>query len=321
MDETQADFAHTPVLVAEAVEWLRPALEPDGLLVDCTLGGGGHAEAFLEVLPDLEIIGIDRDDEALAVAARRLARFGKRFRRTKSNFAQIGEVVGRHGYEEVAAVLYDLGASTAQLRRPYRGFGYRGGFALDMRMDQSTASPDAADIVNNYSEARLADILFSYGEERFSRRIARAIVARRATRPFLDAGDLAEVVRGAIPAATRRTGPHPARRTFQALRIETNQELESLQRSLEQAVEVVRPGGRIAAISYHSLEDRIVKRTFRDFARGCICPPDLPHCACGREPQLALLTPRPVCPGPEEMEANPSSQSARMRVAEKRAAA
>jgi 16S rRNA (cytosine1402-N4)-methyltransferase len=262
------------------------------------------------------VIGIDRDPEALAAARDRLSRFGPRMRLVRSNFADLDKAARSEGYEQVGAILYDLGVSSPQLDRPDRGFGFRSGFSLDMRMDQE-AELKAQDIVNNYSESRLSDILFRYGEERFARRVARAIVQRRAVRPFEDAGDLAEVVRSAIPAATRRTGPHPARRTFQGLRIETNQELESLEISLDKALDLLRPGGRVAVISYHSLEDRIAKHKFRDAAEGCICPKDLPVCMCGRTPRIKVLTHRPVRPTEQEAAENPRSDSARMRVAEK----
>jgi 16S rRNA (cytosine1402-N4)-methyltransferase len=315
-DEAGAGFAHVPVLSRPALEWLAPALAGAGPLIDCTLGAGGHSEAFLTTLPGLVVIGIDRDRQALEAAERRLARFGERIRLVQANFSEIDSAARGEGYEQVGAVLYDLGVSSPQLDRADRGFGFRSGFPLDMRMDQ-TADLKAQDIVNNYSEDRLVDIIFRYGEEKFARRVARAIVLRREARPFEEASDLAEVVKTAIPAATRRTGPHPARRTFQALRIETNQELESLERSLVRALELVRVGGRVAVISYHSLEDRIAKQTFRAAAEGCTCPKDLPVCVCGRTPLVKVLTNRPVRPDGEEIARNPRSDSARMRVAEK----
>jgi 16S rRNA (cytosine1402-N4)-methyltransferase len=308
------EFRHVPVLVAEVVEWLAPALTDSGPLVDCTVGGGGHSEAFLERFPDLEVVAIDRDTDALAAAARRLEPFGERVRFVKSNFADIAEVVRDQGHAEIAAFLYDLGVSSPQLDLAERGFGYRSGFPLDMRMDRSSRRK-AADIVNKYSESELVDIIFRYGEERFARRIARAIIRRRTARPFSDAGDLAAVVKAAIPAATRRTGPHPARRTFQALRIETNSELESLSSGLGSSVDLLRSGGRIAVLSYHSLEDRIVKQTFREAAQGCICPRGVPVCTCGRKPTLKVLTSKPIRPSDEEKAVNPRSDSARMRVA------
>ncbi|MDQ4149457.1 MAG: 16S rRNA (cytosine(1402)-N(4))-methyltransferase RsmH [Actinomycetota bacterium] len=312
MDEGDA---HVPVLVEAAIDWLGPALEGGGRLVDCTLGAGGHAMAFLEAMPDVTLIGIDRDEEALEVARTRLERFGDRVRLVKANFADLETVLGpEHG--EVAAILYDLGVSSMQLDQPWRGFGYRTGFPLDMRMNKGD-QVTAAEIVNKYSERRISEIIARYGEERFSRRIARAIVSRRQREPFSDAGDLAEVVKAAIPAATRRTGPHPARRTFQALRIETNNELTSLETSLPKAVDALKPGGRIAVISYHSLEDRVVKTIFQSLARGCVCPPDAPVCTCGYEPKVAVLTRRPLRPSDEEVARNRRADSAKMRVAEK----
>jgi 16S rRNA (cytosine1402-N4)-methyltransferase len=315
-EEKGAGFRHVPVLSGPALEWLTPALTGEGPLVDCTLGAGGHSEAFLRALPDLVVIGIDRDRDALEAAQRRLEPFGSRMRLVQTNFADIEQAARGEGYEQVGAILYDLGVSSPQLDRAERGFGFRSGFPLDMRMDQE-ADLKAQDIVNNYSEDRLVDIIFRYGEEKFARRIARAIVLRRAVKPFEEASDLAEVVKTAIPAATRRTGPHPARRTFQALRIETNAELESLERSLTTAVDLLRPGGRVAVISYHSLEDRIAKQTFRTAAEGCTCPKDMPICVCGKSPRVKVLTNRPVRPDEQETARNPRSDSARMRVAEK----
>ncbi len=315
-EEKGAGFRHVPVLSGPALEWLTPALTGEGPLVDCTLGAGGHSEAFLRALPDLVVIGIDRDRDALEAAQRRLEPFGSRMRLVQTNFADIEQAARGEGYEQVGAILYDLGVSSPQLDRAERGFGFRSGFPLDMRMDQE-ADLKAQDIVNNYSEDRLVDIIFRYGEEKFARRIARAIVLRRAVKPFEEASDLAEVVKTAIPAATRRTGPHPARRTFQALRIETNAELESLERSLTTAVDLLRPGGRVAVISYHSLEDRIAKQTFRTAAEGCTCPKDMPICVCGKSPRVKVLTNRPVRPDEQETARNPRSDSALMRVAEK----
>lgn len=315
-EEQGAGFRHVPVLSGPALEWLTPALTGEGPLVDCTLGAGGHSEAFLSALPDLVVIGIDRDRDALEAAERRLEPFGSRMRLVQANFADIEQAARGEGYEQVGAILYDLGVSSPQLDRAERGFGFRSGFPLDMRMDQK-ADLKAQDIVNSYSEDRLVDLIFRYGEEKFARRVARAIVLRRAVQPFEEASDLAEVVKTAIPAATRRTGPHPARRTFQALRIETNAELDSLERSLAAAVDLLRPGGRVAVISYHSLEDRIAKQTFRTAAEGCTCPKDLPICVCGKSPRVKVLTNRPVRPDEEETARNPRSDSARMRVAEK----
>lgn len=310
------EFQHTPVLLTEVLEFLGPALRPGDVVVDCTLGGGGHSAALLRQFESVELLGVDQDDEALEAAGRTLSGFAPRVRLIKSNFRNLSEVMDSVEGKPVGAVLYDLGVSSAQLDRPGRGFSYRPGNRLDMRMDRS-APTTAADVVNKYSEKELIKILFEYGEERFAKRIVRAIAKRRAGSPFEDSGDLAEVVRSAIPAATRRQGPHPARRTFQALRIEVNDELASLRESLVDAAGALRTGGRLAVISYHSLEDRIVKNFMRNEASPCTCPPDFPVCVCGAKPRLRILTNRPVRPGQRESKANLRSSSARMRVAEK----
>jgi 16S rRNA (cytosine1402-N4)-methyltransferase len=314
--DSERHFEHAPVLLREVVQWLIPALGPGLTVVDCTLGGAGHARALLEAVDGLRLIGLDRDGEAIEAAAERLAPFGDRVRLVRRDFAQLDEVLEELDAGPVAGVLYDLGVSSPQLDHADRGFRFRGDAPLDMRMDRSQPLR-AADVVNGYEERRLAGVIGRLGEERFAGRIARAIVRRRAERPFMGTEDLAAVVRDAIPAAARRTGPHPARRTFQAIRIEVNGELEALEATLPAAIDALRPGGRIAAISYHSLEDRIVKRTFAGAARGCTCPPDLPVCVCGREAVLRILTKRAVRPGPDEVAANPRADSGRLRVAER----
>jgi 16S rRNA (cytosine1402-N4)-methyltransferase len=296
---------------------LAPAfLDAPGVFVDCTVGGGGHAEALLAASPQLSLVGLDRDPAALEAASRRLAPYAGRVRLLQRRFGELSAALEAVGAREVRGILYDLGVSSPHLDRPDRGFGYRSDGPLDMRMDPAQLLT-AADVVNRYPEADLASVLSRWGEERFSRRIAAAIVRRRAQQPFTRTQDLAEVVRDAIPAATRRTGPHPARRTFQALRIEVNDELGELEATLPQAIDALEVGGRVAVISYHSLEDRLVKRTFAEAAAGCRCPRNFPVCVCGAQAALRVLTRRPVVPGPEELEANPRSASARMRVAER----
>src|SRR5216683_5401926 len=311
-------FLHVPVLQAEVVRYLVEPLgdprgvvgpAPEGTFIDCTVGGGGHAEALLAAAPGATLVGLDRDPEALAAAGDRLARFGDRAVLVHRRFGELAAAIEEVGAREVRGVLYDLGVSSPHLDQPGRGFGYRSGGPLDMRMDPAQVLT-AADVVNGYAEAELASVLSRWGEERFARRIARAIVRRRAERPFDSTTDLAEVVRDAIPAAARRTGPHPARRTFQALRIEVNDELGELEATLPQAIEALRPGGRVAVISYHSLEDRLVKRTFADAAAGCRCPRDLPVCVCGARAVLRVVTRKPVRPAPQELEANPRASSA-----------
>lgn len=304
---------------------LAPALSAGGVLVDCTLGGGGHAEALLAAAPQACLVGLDRDSSARDAAAATLAPFGGRVTLVGRSFRELGDVLAGLRPETdraggIAAVLYDLGVSSAHLDQPDRGFGFRLDGPLDMRMDRSQAFT-AADIVNTYSAGDLSRVLARWGEERFAGRIAGAIVRRRAQRPFESTADLADVVRAAIPAATRRSGPHPARRTFQALRIEVNDEIGQLEASLPQAIAALEPGGRVAVISYHSLEDRFVKRTFVAGAQGCRCPRDLPVCVCGAHADLRILNRKGVTASPEELAENPRSSSARLRVAERLAPA
>jgi len=320
MSDDSPIYSHVAVMAAEVLDWLAPALGPGDVFVDCTLGGGGHSERILSSIDGVYVIGIDRDEDAIEEARRRLGPYGERFIAVKANFADIAQVIREKSNGEAAAVLYDLGVSSFQLDRPHRGFQYRRDAPIDMRMDASSGQT-AGDVVNTYSEGELADIIFRYGEDRFARRIARSIVRRRETQAFVDAGDLAEVVRAAIPAATRRSGPHPARRTFQALRIHVNQELESLETSLAVAHEVLKPGGRIAAISYHSLEDRIVKRAYAAWAKGCTCPREFPVCVCGKAASARVLTRKPVRPSAVEVATNRRADSGRLRVAEKLRAA
>jgi 16S rRNA (cytosine1402-N4)-methyltransferase len=299
---------HVPVMVAEVVDVLRPV--PAGVIVDATLGAGGHAAALLEALPAHTLLGLDRDDAALALAEGHLARFGDRVTLRQANFDELGD---RLVSPPVSAVLFDLGVSSMQLDEPRRGFSYRGDGPLDMRADRRQATT-AADVVNGYDEGDLARVLARHGEERFARRIARAIVAAR---PLSTTGQLAEVVKGAIPAPARRRGGHPAKRTFQAIRIEVNGELVHLGATIDRAISLLAPGGRCAVLAYHSGEDRIVKERFADAATGgCTCPTGLP-CVCGAVPQVRLVWRGAHRPGPEELAANPRSESARLRAAEK----
>jgi 16S rRNA (cytosine1402-N4)-methyltransferase len=297
---------HLPVMVAEVVDVLRPV--PPGVIVDATVGAGGHAFALLEALPQHSIVGLDRDDEALALAGERLTPFGDRVELRRANFDEIGAVPG-----PVSGVLFDLGVSSMQLDDPERGFSYRGDGPLDMRADRRQ-SLTAADVVNGYDEIDLARVLARHGEERFARRIAKAVVAAR---PLTTTGRLAEVVRDAIPAPARRRGGHPAKRTFQALRIEVNGELVTLGDTIDRVLDLLAPGGRCAVLAYHSGEDRIVKERFLNAETGgCVCPPQLP-CVCGAVPTARLVWRGAHRPTPAEQAANPRSESARLRAAEK----
>ena len=304
---------HWPVLADRVQELLLPALRDGGIFVDGTIGRGGHAALLLEAAPHAELIGIDRDEVAVEQSLANLSAYAQRVRIARADFASLPAVLERFGVEKVRGVLLDLGVSSPQLDSPERGFSFRNEGPLDMRMDAS-ARLSAKTIVNGYSELELARILKLYGEERFAGRVARAIVAAR---PIETTTELAEIVKAAIPAATRRTGGHPARRTFQALRIEVNEELSQLDKGLEASVESLEPGGRIAVLTYHSLEDRMVKRHFADAVGNCTCPPDFPVCTCGAQARLRLVTRKPVRPTAEEIASNPRASAAKLRVAER----
>lgn len=309
-------FRHEPVLLHEVLAILQP--RPGGLYVDGTLGGGGHAQAILEAsAPDGRLIGIDQDDDALTASNERLTRYGGRVTTVKGNFRRIKEILWGLGViEGVDGILLDVGLSSPQVDEAERGFSYRLDAPLDMRMDLS-GTLTARDIVNSWPEGELARVLRDYGEERWAARIAKAIVRRRQRQAIETTGELAELVKEAIPAAARRHGPHPARRTFQALRIAVNDELGALEEGVKGALEVLRPGGRLAVIAFHSLEDRIVKRILAEEARSCICPPEAPVCTCGRRPRVRLIGRRPIVPGPEELARNPRARSAKLRGAER----
>jgi 16S rRNA (cytosine1402-N4)-methyltransferase len=302
--------AHVPVLRDRCVALLAPAATPNGVLVDATLGMGGHAEALLAATDRTRLVGIDRDPEALRRAGKRLAPYGTRVRLVHAVYDAVGDVLDD---ERADGVLFDLGVSSLQLDEAGRGFSYAHDAPLDMRMDPTTGVT-AAEVVNTYDVAALTRILREYGEERFAARVARAIVAGR---PWTTTAPLADTVRESIPAATRRHGGHPAKRTFQALRIEVNGELAALARAVPAAIAALRVGGRLVVLAYHSLEDRIVKRAIAEGLRGCVCPPDLPVCACGREPVLRLLVRGSEPPTDAEIAANPRAASARLRAVER----
>ncbi|MDQ3646934.1 MAG: 16S rRNA (cytosine(1402)-N(4))-methyltransferase RsmH [Actinomycetota bacterium] len=306
-------MAHEPVLLAEVLSYLVPPLERSGVLVDCTLGRAGHARALLYAGPGMHLVGIDRDASALEASGTLLGSFGERVRLVHDNYSNLAAILERLGATPVRGVLLDLGVSSPQLDEGPRGFSYREDGPLDMRMDP-TQDLTAADVVNRYAPKDLERLIKHLGEERFAARISRAIVDAR---PLKTTAHLADVVRAAIPAAARRTGPHPARRTFQAIRMEVNDELGELERALPQVVDVLEPGGRAAVLTYHSLEDRAVKRFFADEARDCICPADFPVCRCDAEARVRILTRKPVRPRETEIEANPRARSAKLRVAER----
>ncbi len=298
---------HVPVLVADTVRTLSPS--HSGVILDATYGGGGHTAALLAALPAIRVLALDRDPDAAPDPVPDRVTF------MCANFADLAELAVAEGVDELAGALFDLGVSSHQLDTPDRGFAFRVSGPLDMRMGPD-AGQSAEEMVNRWDRDRLARVIFEYGEERAARRIAAAIVAAR---PINDTAHLADVVAGAMPGAFRRRG-HPARRTFQALRIAANDELHALERGLEAAIDLLRPGGRIVVIAYHSLEDRIVKRRFAAGAAGCVCPPDMPVCGCGKTAELRILTRRPIRPAESEIEANPRARSARLRGAEKVAA-
>lgn len=307
---------HTPVLRDRIVDLLAPALtEPGALAVDATLGMGGHAEALLAACPQAQVIGIDRDTQALQLASERLAPYGKRFTAVRAVYDELPEVLAEQDITQVQAVLFDLGVSSLQLDEAERGFAYRHDAPLDMRMSQDEGST-AADVLNEYDARDLERILRQYGEERFARRIARAVVARRETTPFTHSAELVAVLREAIPAASQRTGGHPAKRTFQALRIEVNGELDAWQSALPAAVKALAVDGRIAVLSYHSLEDRITKRALAAGATSTT-PPDLPVELPEHAPYLQLLTRGAETADATETDDNPRATPARLRAARK----
>jgi 16S rRNA (cytosine1402-N4)-methyltransferase len=307
----EADFSHAPVMLAEVLDVFAPV--EHGVIVDATLGGGSHSRAILEARPEVSLVGLDRDTDALAAAARALDDFGDRVTLRHTSFDRIAETVHELGHDEIAGFLFDLGVSSPQFDRADRGFSYRHEGPLDMRMDRSLTRT-AADVVNTASEHELVDILRRYGDERHAARIAAAIIRAR---PITTTTELADVVRDAIPAPARRRGGHPAKRTFQALRIEVNRELEQLPGALDDAIGLLAPRGRGAVLSYHSGEDRIVKDRFRTAETGgCVCPPGLP-CACGAVPTVRLLWRGGRTPRPEELARNPRAESARLRAVEK----
>lgn len=309
-------FEHKSVLLKETIDSLN--IKPDGIYVDGTLGGGGHAYEVCKRLGEKgRLIGIDQDADAIAAASERLSEFGDKVTIVRSNYENIAEVLASLGIEKVDGIYLDLGVSSYQLDTAERGFTYREDDApLDMRMDQRNTQT-AADIVNTYSEFDLYRIIRDYGEDKFAKNIAKHIVKRREEKPFETTGELIEVIKAAIPMKVRATGGHPAKRTFQAIRIELNHELDVLNRALDTMVELLNPEGRLSIITFHSLEDRMVKNRFRDFEDPCICPKNFPVCMCGKVSKGTVVTRKPIVPTEEELEENKRSKSSKLRVFER----
>ena len=308
-------FEHKSVLLYETVDSLN--IRPDGIYVDGTLGGGGHAYEVCRRLGEHgRLIGIDQDADAIVAATKRLEPFADKVTVVRSNYENIASVLHELGIEKVDGIYLDLGVSSYQLDTASRGFTYREDAPLDMRMDQRNTQT-AADIVNTYSEMELYRIIRDYGEDRFAKNIAKHIVRQRQEKPYETTGELIETIKAAIPAKIRATGGHPAKRTFQAIRIELNHELDVLNCSIDTMIDLLNPGGRLSIITFHSLEDRIVKKRFRDNENPCICPPEFPVCMCGRKSKGTVITRKPIVPGEEELEYNKRSKSSKLRVFER----
>lgn len=311
------EFRHRSVLLEETIEGLK--VKPDGIYLDGTLGGGGHSSEILKRLKGGCLIGIDQDEEALTAAGKRLSEFGeegKRFTLIRDNYCNAAEAVRTFGVNGVDGIVLDLGVSSWQLDNAERGFSYRYDAPLDMRMDKRQTLT-ARDIVNDYPESALYQVIRDYGEEQFAKNIAKHIVQARQRGPIETTGQLNELISAAIPAKIQKKGGHPSKRTFQALRIECNRELEVLKNSIDGLIGLLNPGGRICIITFHSLEDRIVKTAFRRNENPCTCPPDFPVCVCGKKPVGRVVTRKPILPTEKEMEENPRSKSAKLRIFEK----
>lgn len=309
------EFQHTSILLKESIDFL--ITDKNGIYVDCTMGGAGHSRGFASQLEaDGLLLGIDQDADAIAVGKERLLnKFTCKTAVAQSNFENFDKVLDELGIDKIDGIFFDLGVSSYQLDTPERGFSYMHDGPLDMRMNKE-ATLDAEYIVNNYKEEELAEIIYKYGEERWSKRIAQFIVAERKLQPLTTTFQLVDVIKKAIPKGARTDGPHPAKRTFQALRIEVNNELGILESTMRRAIDRLKSGGRIGVITFHSLEDRIIKQTFAELVKGCTCPPQLPVCVCGKKPQLKKAG--NITPSKQEVEENPRSRSARLRFAIKR---
>ena len=308
-------FSHRSVLLDECIESLD--IKPDGKYVDGTAGGGGHS---LEIVKRLtgkgRLIAIDRDDAAIEAASARLEDYLDRVTFVRNNFSSAADVCRELGIEKIDGILLDLGVSSYQLDTAERGFTHNTDAPLDMRMDRR-GELDAYTVVNTYTYEELRRVIWEYGEDRFAPKIASAIVRRREQKPIESTGELVDIIKSAIPASAREGGHHPAKRTFQAIRIEVNGELDAIEPAIRRAKDIMNKGGRIVIITFHSLEDRIVKQTYADMASGCTCPRSLPVCVCGKKPEVRVLTKKPILPSDREIEENPRSRSAKLRVAEK----
>lgn len=310
-----SEWTHRPVLLDECIRALN--LRPDGLYLDGTLGRAGHSEEIVRQLTTGRLICVDRDQAALDAARERLAPWLDRVELVHSNFDRVDEILDKLSLPGVDGMLFDLGVSSPQLDDGSRGFSYRTDAPLDMRMDRDESFLTAAEVVNGWSQEELRRIISQYGEERYAASVAGAIVRRRADRPIATTLELAEIIKSAMPAKALREKQHPAKRTFQAIRIAVNDELASVERMLRRAVPRLNRGGRLAIITFHSLEDRIVKTALAGYAKGCTCPPDFPVCVCGKTPEVRLVNKKPIVPGEREIEENPRARSAKLRVAEK----
>lgn len=305
------EFSHYSVLLKESVDLLD--VHEGGIYADGTMGGGGHSEAILSRGAG-RLIGIDRDTDAIAAAKKRLEAYGDKLTAVHANFSEIKRILDGLGIDMLDGAVLDLGVSSYQLDNAGRGFSYMHDAPLDMRMDRDDTLT-AYDVINTYSEDELCRIFFEYGEEKWSKRIAKFIVERREKKEIISTGELTEIIKAAIPHRARQDGGHPAKRVFQAVRIEVNNELKMLEGAIRDFVDVLRPGGVLAVITFHSLEDRIVKQTFASLAQGCICPKSFPVCVCNNKPKVKLLTRKPVLPGSAELEENSRSKSAKLRAA------
>lgn len=308
------EFKHFSVMLGETVDGLKIA--DNGIYVDGTMGGGGHSMEILSRNKSIKLIGIDQDQEAISAATKRLADFEGRFTTVNRNFSEIKDILSNLGIEKIDGAVLDLGVSSYQLDNGERGFSYMHDAPLDMRMNRDNPLT-AYEVVNEYSHEDLVRIFYEYGEENWSKRIAEFIVAKRTSTPIKTTGELVDIIKAAIPKKARQEGSHPAKRIFQAIRIEVNGELRILETAISDFLDVLKPGGRLSVITFHSLEDRICKNVFLEKAKGCICPKEFPVCVCGKTPEIKVISRKPILPSKEELELNSRSKSAKLRIAEK----